>query len=1159
MPKIDQATKSQRKERVFLTLRRYPQGLPVTELVEITGFERRTLDNYLSELEREGKVYKEDKSPLWIAWPYEQIQLRKFELSPEEAMTLYLAARLFTKQQDKRNEPAETALMKLATALVSDAKIGTEIHQAALELSQRPDDGTYNRIFRMVMQAYIYRRVLQITYEPASGLKFTTEFSPFLFEPSAIGFTTYVIGHSSLVNAWRTYKLERIREATLTRQAYHIPPDFPGLDILRSAWSIMWGEKVEPVVLRFGPAVYRRVMETRWHPSEDKQDDPDRPGYLRWSAQVAETTDMLPWIRGWGADVEVLEPKGLREKLMREARKMAEMYRVMEMKKEFVAHIRKKDKTPQSLEEHLKAVSNRAGEFASKIDMKETGEVLGLLHDFGKASEKFQRYILSGEGFIDPDAEEYLDPVAHKGKIDHTTAGAQVVYENLWNKGQKEKIAAQVLALCIASHHSGLIDCLKPDGENDFKRRMDKADENTRKAEALINLQEIVNSLDGLLSDKVVAQIFDKLQCLKEEANESQNTLAFKAGLLVRFLLSCLLDADRLDTADFESPSNVHVRNYGQYHPWEILIERLEKRFQEFAQKTSQMELGKALEVNQLRAQVAQACLDTATKPKGIYQLTVPTGGGKTLASLRFALNHAAQHKMDRVFYVIPYTSIIDQNADEIRKILEDKDEKGQYLDRVVLEHHSNLTPEEESHRQNLLAQNWDAPVVLTTQVQFLEALFGAGTRSARRMHQLANSVIIFDEVQTIPINMIHMFNLALRFLVHTCGATVVLCTATQPPLDKLPDNPYRELTIKPEQKIIQNEEELFERLKRVEVFDKRKVGGWSADEVAELAEGQLQEKGSVLAVVNTKKSARALYQAIADRKIPCIHLYHLSTNMCPAHRLKMLNKIKGKLKSKTAKPVICVSTQLIEAGVDIDFGAVIRYLAGLDSIAQSAGRCNRHGRREGFGNVWIVNPQEENIDRLKDIVIGADKAQTVLDDFKGNPNLIGLEAMAAYFKHYYYVRKDEMRYKVGVKEIGRDDDLFNLLSINTDSVKAYKRTHQQAAPEVEFPQSFLSAAKAFRVIDSPTRGVVVPYQEGDEIIKDLCGAPELEKEYKLLKRAQRYSVNLFQHEFDKLYKTGAIHEVQEGTGVFCLDKQYYSEKFGWSEEPVNPMEVQIV
>ena len=1074
----------------------------------------------------------------------QESRLRPFDLLPEEAVTLYLGARLLSKQQDKRNEPAETALLKLATVLKADAGIGDEIEQAARELAQRPIQEEYQPIFREVVRGYIYRKKLEITYRPLNWNKsFQTIFSTYLLEPSPIGFTTYLIGHSSIVNKWRAYKLERIEAAHMIREDYSIPPEFPGLDILRNAWSIVMGDETVKVTLRFSPAVKARVMETRWHPSQQTREDPEKPGCLLWEVQVADTLDLLPWIRSWGADVEVLEPKELRNALTREAQALAALYQVMEMKKQFVAHIRKKDKKTQSLDEHLRAVSKHAGDFASKIGLKETGEVLGLFHDFGKASEKFQRYILSGEGFIAPDAEEYIDPIAHKGKIDHTTAGAQVIYENLWNKGPKEKIVAQVLALCIASHHSGLIDCLKPDGENNFKRRMGKDDESTRKAEALSNLQEIADSLEDLLNEKVIEQIFDKLQSLKEEANESSNTWAFKAGLLVRYLLSCLLDADRLDTADFESPGNARFRNYGQYHPWEVLIERLDNKLKQFEKNN---------EVDELRAQVSQACFDFAAKPKGIYQLTVPTGGGKTLASLRFALNHAKEHAMERVFYIIPYTSIIDQNADDIRKILEDKDEKGQYLDKVVLEHHSNLTPEEESYRQNLLAQNWDAPIVLTTQVQFLEALFGSGTRGARRMHQLANSVIIFDEVQTIPINMVHLFNLALRFLVHTCGATVVLCTATQPPLNQL-DNPYRALTIHPEQHIIQNEPELFGRLKRVEVFDKRKVGGWSAEEVAELTEAQLHEKGSVLAVVNTKRSARALYQAVADRKIPCVHLYHLSTNMCPAHRLKVLNKIKGKLKSKTAKPVICISTQLIEAGVDIDFGAVIRYLAGMDSIAQSAGRCNRHGIRKGLGNVFIVNPQEENIDRLKDIVIGADKAQAVLADFKGKSNLIGLEAMAAYFEKYYFARKDEMHYKVGVSDIGRDDDLFNLLSINSLSVKAHR-----TAPEIQFVQSFQSAAKAFRVIDSPTRGVVVPYQEGDEIINDLCGASDLEKEFRLLKKAQRYSVNLFRHEFEKLEKAGAIHEVQKGVGVFYLNKEYYSKDFGWSDEPVSSAEVLI-
>ena len=248
------------------------------------------------------------------------------------------------------------------------------------------------------------------------------------------------------------------------------------------------------------------------------------------------------------------------------------------------------------------------------------------------------------------------------------------------------------------------------------------------------------------------------------------------------------------------------------------------------------MKPGRALEVNQLRAQVAQACLEEASKPKGIYQLTVPTGGGKTLASLRFALHHAQAHKMDRIFYIVPYITIIDQNAKDVRKVLKDVDENGKPLGKIVLEHHSNFVPPNDTrYRHSLLAENWDAPIVFTTQVQFLEALFSAGTRDARRMHQLANSVIIFDEVQTIPIKITHMFTTALRFLVHNCGATVVLCTATQPPLDKL-SNEYRKLTIEPEYKIIQNEEELFEKLKRVEVYDERKPGGMTNIEIADLA-----------------------------------------------------------------------------------------------------------------------------------------------------------------------------------------------------------------------------------------------------------------------------------------------------------------------------------
>jgi len=833
---------------------------------------------------------------------------------------------------------------------------------------------------------------------------------------------------------------------------------------------------------------------------------------------------------------------------------MKRLYRDGKTKNSLIAH-RRQDGKEQSLHTHLIETSELAGQLAGKVGFSEIGKIAGLLHDFGKASKEYQDYLKTNEGLINPDEDNYSK--AKHGEVDHSTAGAQLVYEKLASRGQDGKILAQFLALAIASHHSGLIDCLKPDGFNEFQRRIGKDDKDTHLEDAREKLPDIEKQLDEILTQPIEKKFFEKIMGMKDA--EKDVTLPFKHGLLARFLLSCVLEADRLNTADFEHPDNEAIRNYGKYVPWEALIERLEAKYAEYAQKTAQMEPGRALEVNQLRAQVAQACLEAAEKPKGIYQLTVPTGGGKTEASLRFALHHAKAHNMDRVFYIVPYITIIEQNAEKIRGILERADERG----KVVLEHHSNFVPEDDTrYRHNLLAENWDAPIVFTTQVQFLEALFGSGTRDARRMHQLANSVIIFDEVQNVPLKITHMFNAALRFLTHDCGATVVLCTATQPPLDKLP-NEYRRLTIVPEYQIIQNPQELFEKLKRVEVHDERKPGGWTNAEIADLAERALQEKGSVLIVVNTRPLALAVYQAIKIRNLG-VPLYHLSTNMCAAQREEVLEKeIKPKLEAR--EPVICVSTQLIEAGVDIDFGAVIRSLAGLDSIAQSAGRCNRHGLREDGGSVWVVNPQEENLDRLKDIQSGREHAQWVLDDFKGNPedfgsDRIGLETITRYYQHYYKAHENELDYPVSKDSpIGHDDTLFNLLSMNKISTNIYSATHQRNAPDIFLRQSFRSASGEFRVIDSPTRGVIVPYKYGEEIITELCSAFDIEKQSKLLKYAQRFSVNLFDHQFKELLQTGAIHEAQKGTGIFYLDKQYYSDEFGWSDELMSSLTTIIV
>ena len=300
MPKIDEATKRQRLERICLLLTRNASGSTEAEIAEEFRLERRTVNNYLRELELQGKAFKDGL--YWYPLALKEPRLRPFNLSPEEAVTLYLGARLLAKQHDKRNEVAETALLKLAGVLKSDAGMGAEIEQAARELAGRPAHADYQPTFREVVRGYIYRRQIEITYRPLNwGKSSKLLFSTYLIEPSAIGYSTYLIGHSATVNALRAYKLERIKSARLTRSAYAIPPDFPGLDILRNAWGIVMGEETLRVVLRFSPQVKQRVLETRWHPSQATDADPDKPDWLRWQVQVADTLDLLPWVRGWGA------------------------------------------------------------------------------------------------------------------------------------------------------------------------------------------------------------------------------------------------------------------------------------------------------------------------------------------------------------------------------------------------------------------------------------------------------------------------------------------------------------------------------------------------------------------------------------------------------------------------------------------------------------------------------------------------------------------------------------------------------------------------------------------------------------------------------------------------------------------------------------------
>ncbi len=797
-------------------------------------------------------------------------------------------------------------------------------------------------------------------------------------------------------------------------------------------------------------------------------------------------------------------------------------------------------------------MSRLSAKYSGKIGLAELGELIGLLHDLGKYSAEFQAYLRSAEGLIDPDADDYVNASLMKGKVDHSTAGAQYLWARLSRQSGLSPFIAQLASLCIVSHHSGLIDCLAAGGErfgeNVLSRRMDKSDFKTHLNEVNVSADtEILSRVDELLS---MESLIEGVRSIGVSIAQKNHQFPIGAqqhyGLLVRMLFSCLIDADRTDTADFEKTGGAMLRQHGEYSQWGELLLRLEAKIGGLENRRP---------IDALRQEISMQCQAAASRPKGTYTLTVPTGGGKTLASLRFALEHAAARNLDRIIYVIPYTSIIDQNANVAREALEiNAEERG----RIVLECHSNLLPEAQTWQEKILSENWDAPVIYTTMVQFLEVLFSGGTRGARRMHQLARSVLIFDEIQTLPLRCVHLFNNALNFLTEQCDSTVVLCTATQPLLHQVCEK-RGAIRLAPDSEIVANPGEVFDQLKRVSVEDLRRPEGWSYPEVGRRAVEECLQNGNCLVIVNTKEAARQVYRA-CDELHPEERV-HLSTDMCPAHRKEKLKIVLDRVKNK--QRVVCVSTQLIEAGVDVDFRIVIRSLAGLDSIAQAAGRCNRNGD-PAPGRVLVMNLKEEKLSMLPELILAQKEGARLLADFAANPtryrdNLSGPEAMADYYRNYFFARKEEMSYVIGRKELGHDDTLLNLYSENKH---AWEKLAGKGSYDtrLHFRQGFQSGGTAFRVIDSPTRGIVVPYgDEGKKIIGELCAAFEVKKQFSILRRAQQFSVNVFPHVLEKLNQAGNLYQVQPEVPILYLGEGHYSEDYGLSVEQVEEMELMNV
>ena len=555
------------------------------------------------------------------------------------------------------------------------------------------------------------------------------------------------------------------------------------------------------------------------------------------------------------------------------------------MPKDAIAHVRKLDGLQQLLIDHLLETSTISGQLAEKLNLGFVGELLGLMHDFGKYSRKFQKYIHDETGLFNPDLDDE-ESTPNGSKVDHSTAGAQWVYRELRKFGAAQGIGelfGQMLGLCIASHHSeGLIDCLDGEGNPKWIERFNKTDELTHLAECEQNADEVVQQkAHELAGENLVLSLLKAVKPILSNQTTNDKIKEFYLGCLTRFLFSCLIDADRINSSDFEREAQKDVRRLTEKPDWRPAIDKLETHLAGFENRYP---------IDEIRRKISDDCLKRASDSQSIYTLTVPTGGGKTLASLRYALHHAQKHNLDRIIYIIPYTSIIDQNAQAVREILGED---------WVLEHHSNLEPEKQSWQDKLLSENWDKPIVFTTMVQFLDAWFGGGTRGARHIHPMTNAVLIFDEIQTLSVKCVHLFCNVLNWLTAFGKSTAVLCTATQPLLGKsglqnFPEDKRGTITARgllrlPENAEIMGEhrdlDKLFADLSRVEIRFNEKAGGWNVNEAGVFLLEQFQTTQSCLFIVNTKKWAQDLYQYCKGQNVPPEALFHLSTNQCAAHR----------------------------------------------------------------------------------------------------------------------------------------------------------------------------------------------------------------------------------------------------------------------------------
>lgn len=723
----------------------------------------------------------------------------------------------------------------------------------------------------------------------------------------------------------------------------------------------------------------------------------------------------------------------------------------------------------EPLVDHLNEVSQMAGEFANVFGARELAEQIGLAHDIGKYSDAFQSHIKNDDNY----------------RVDHSTAGAyELLQRGCWWGA----------AYCVVGHHAGL-----PDGGTDASLNDGTLSSRMKKVGG--GEIEDYSAFSAELNLRQPEQM--PLRCPDEWGAKE---CTFSNSFAVRMLFSCLVDADFLCTERFmqgEEREGLH------YDSLNALRNRFEEHIAAFYPPQGH--------VNELRCEVLDACLDKAAQKPGVFSLTVPTGGGKTLGSMRFALNHAlyGDNDMRRIIYAVPYTSIIEQNAGVFRGILGREN---------VLEHHANFDFDFDSEgggsagglgeRLRLATENWDAPVVVTTNVQFFESLYSAKTSRCRKLHNIARSVIVLDEAQMIPTAQIEPCIRALAELVVNYGCSVVLCTATQPAFDDF----FEELGLEVKE-IVPDPERLSDELERVSyVF----LGTLSDEELAL----RVAEELRALCIVDNRAQAKRICETLVEQGVEGV--YHLSTLMHPVHRQATLKAIR-KCMEEPDVPCRVVSTSLVEAGVDLDFPVVFRSLAGVDSIDQAAGRCNREGKLGRAGGKMYAFEPENGVKLPSDVANRAGVTREVLrafldDDFS---RIGSLEAIEAYFKTLYRFR----------------DDL--------DKKKALEKLSECAVvngtghyPFGRFPSfPFKEVGESFRMIEDGSTPVIIP---DDSVARELDALDRGFATRADMRTLSRHCVNVYCDALKRLYACGAVMPVEGAENLYLLiDASRYSEVTG--------------